>query len=127
MRESKLWSLHVLAGLVIFVLLGGHMMVMHLDSLMRLAGFGPREVLAFEVMRERALGAGQMVGYVVLLGAALYHGLYGLRNILSELNLRETADRFVSWALSIAGVLLFVYGAYAAIAAHGMAHASGGG
>ncbi len=31
-----------------------------------------------------------MLSYVILLGAALFHGLYGLRNILFEL---DPADR----------------------------------
>ena len=53
--------------------------------------------------------------YVLLLGAALFHGLYGLRNILFELGLGTGAPTVgESDSLLVLGVALFVFGTWAA-------------
>ena len=48
--------------------------------------------------------------YVLLLGAALFHGFYGLRNILFELNPGAAAKKAVNGFLLIAGLVLFAVG-----------------
>ena len=63
-------------------------------------------------MRSVAFG----VIYVGLLGAALYHGLYGLRNIIFELGPGATLRRATDWVLVAGGLALFVFGSWAAIA-----------
>lgn len=40
-RDAKLWTWHVLAGLVIFVFLGLPMLVMHLDDVITIALLNP--------------------------------------------------------------------------------------
>ena len=81
MRDRTLWTWHIFAGVVILVFLGLHMTIMHLD--------GDRSRI-FNPARGRARSTGRNVAarmrslfftvtYVVLLGAALFHGLYGLR------------------------------------------------
>jgi succinate dehydrogenase / fumarate reductase membrane anchor subunit len=119
MRDQRLWTWHVLAGLVIFVFLGLHMAVMHLDTL--LGWFTPAGVkpIAWESVAQRARLGFFAASYVVLLGAALFHGLYGLRNILFELGLGGGAKKGLSLVLAIGGVALFAYGAWAAMAAFG--------
>jgi succinate dehydrogenase hydrophobic anchor subunit len=58
---------------------------------------------------------------VVLLGAALFHGLYGLRNILVELNPAAWLKKTISVVLLLLGLGLFVYGSWAAVAARALA------
>jgi succinate dehydrogenase / fumarate reductase membrane anchor subunit len=55
-----------------------------------------------------------MVTYVLLLGAALFHGLYGLRNILFELNPGTGTKKALSGLILAVGVVLFVAGTLAA-------------
>jgi succinate dehydrogenase hydrophobic anchor subunit len=57
------------------------------------------------------------VSYIVLLGAALFHGLYGLRNILFELGPARSVKGALNFVLTAGGVGLFVFGAWAAWAA----------
>ena len=55
--------------------------------------------------------------YIVLLGAVLYHGFYGLRTILMELGLQKTTQRKLTASLWVIGIILFVIGTLAAAAA----------
>jgi succinate dehydrogenase hydrophobic anchor subunit len=55
-----------------------------------------------------------MISYVVLLGAGLFHGFYGLRNILFELGLGAGLKRAVSVILLLGGLALFALGTWAA-------------
>jgi succinate dehydrogenase hydrophobic anchor subunit len=61
------------------------------------------------------------VTYVLLLGTALFHGLYGLRNILFELNPKAPLRSLLSVALIVAGVGLFVLGTWSALASFTLA------
>jgi succinate dehydrogenase hydrophobic anchor subunit len=121
MRDQRLWTWHVLAGLVILVLLGLHMAVMHLDTL--LGWFNPDGLkpIAWASVLERARMGFFTVSYVVLLGAALFHGLYGLRNILFELGAGRGLKGLISVVLALGGAGLFVFGAWAAWAAGALA------
>ena len=117
MRETKLWSWHILAGVFLFVLLGAHMCTMHLDEVLgKLAGAREGlEVLSFGAVADRASPA-TAAFYFLFAGAALYHGLYGLRNILCELTTKESLKKALGSAIVVVGVVLFAYGAYAAVA-----------
>jgi succinate dehydrogenase / fumarate reductase membrane anchor subunit len=121
MRDLRLWTWHLLAGLIIFVLLGLHMAVMHLDTL--LGWFNPEGLkpIAWESVLQRARMGFFTVSYIVLLGAALFHGLYGLRNILFELGLARGTKGLVSVVLALGGAGLFVFGAWAAWTAGALA------
>lgn len=61
------------------------------------------------------------VTYILLLGAALFHGLYGLRNILFELDPAPPLKRSLSWVLILVGVGLFIFGTWAAWVGHQVA------
>ena len=121
MRDQRLWTWHVLAGLVIAVLLGLHMAVMHLDTV--LGWFNPEGLkpIAWESVLQRARLGFFTVSYVVLLGAALFHGLYGLRNILFELGPGRGVKGLISVVLALGGAGLFVFGAWAAWTAGALA------
>jgi succinate dehydrogenase hydrophobic anchor subunit len=57
-----------------------------------------------------------MITYIVLLGSALFHGLYGLRSMLWELSLSKTLEKALGGLCLVAGLALFVYGSYVAVA-----------
>ncbi|MGC4001591.1 MAG: hypothetical protein QM767_30670 [Anaeromyxobacter sp.] len=124
MRDRTLWALHLLAGLVLFLGLGLHMAIMHLDATLGwfgLAGVHPVE-WASVIARTKAIGFA--VGYVVMLGAALFHGFYGLRNILRELGPGPRLAKAIDAVLTVGGVALFVFGAWVAIQAQALAQAA---
>ena len=103
MRDQKLWTWHLAAGVVILFLLGLHMTVMHLNVTIPLKGLNPAggHPIDWANVVARGKSAAFMLTYVILLGAALFHGLYGLRNILFELNpVRWLKERSASCCLS---------------------------
>jgi len=125
MRDRTAWTWHIAAGVVILVLLGLHMAIMHLDQTLGLFGVAGAEPVDWESVVARAGSAFFTVTYVLLLGAALYHGLYGLRNILLELNPGATLRRAVNVGLTALGLGLLVFGTWAALAAPGAAAVGG--
>ena len=119
-KNTKLWTWHVLAGLVLIFLLGLHMLGFHMNDVLGLIEGDP---LDWTTVSQRAQALGQAVFYILFLGFALYHGLYGLRNILLELNISDGTASFINKLLVVAGVLFFVFGTWAAIAAYSLANA----
>lgn len=115
MRDQRLWTWHLGAGVVILVLLGLHMTVMHLDAVVRI--FNPatgEEPIAWANVAARAKSGFFLVSYILLLGTALFHGFYGLRNIVFELNPGAGVKKAVSGLLVTAGLILFVVGTWVA-------------
>ena len=127
MRDRSLWTWHIGAGVVILVFLALHMTIMHLNGTFPTFNnpFGG-EAESWQNVAARMKGLFFPVTYVVLLGAALYHGLYGLRNILFELNPGAGLRRIVDVAFTLAGLALFAFGSWAAIASHGLVMRIGG-
>lgn len=121
MRDQKLWTWHLLAGLVILVFLGLHMAIMHLDAILGIFNPAGGHPIDWANVVARAQQAFFMVTYIVLLGAALFHGLYGLRNIVFELGIGSGLKTAVSAVLTIGGLAMFVFGAWAAWASHALA------
>jgi succinate dehydrogenase hydrophobic anchor subunit len=117
MRDQELWTWHIAAGLVILFCLGLHMAIMHLDELVGIFNQTGTEPVAWANVAARAKMGFFLLSYVVLLGAALFHGLYGLRNILFELAPGPALKSGLSVVLTISGVGLFAFGAWAAWAA----------
>ena len=115
MRESTLWFLHFLAGAVIIVALGIHFGIMHLDDLLFSLGIGDKDVLSYESVLYRSRMIFHLVVYLVLLAAALYHGLYGFRSLVLELPLGQTLEKVVGVVTLLGGLALFTYGAHAII------------
>ncbi len=116
MRESKLWSWHIVTALIILVLLGVHMCIMHLGAVLSSVGIGSSEPVKAEQVFHRSGQLMFMVGYIVLLAAALFHGLYGLRSMLTELSLSKTFEKLIGTLCALAGIGLFIYGSYVAYA-----------
>ena len=122
MRDRTLWTMSIGAGTVVFLLLTLHMAIMHLNQTLGI--YGP-EPLGWESVAQRATSLFFTVTYVLLLGAALFHGFYGLRNILLELDPGRTLRQVINVGLTVAGVALFVFGTWAALAAPGAATLGG--
>lgn len=114
MRDQRLWTWHLGAGAVILVLLGLHMTVMHLDEVVRVFNPNDGEPIAWANVAARAKSVFFLVSYILLLGTALFHGFYGLRNIVFELNPGAGTKKAISGLLVTAGLILFVVGAWAA-------------
>ena len=123
MRDQKLWSWHVAAGIVILVLLGLHMTIMHLDEIFPLTGLNPAggEPIDWQNVVARGRTLFFPITYILLLGAALFHGLYGLRNILFELIQGSGPKKAVSVLLIVVGLGLFVLGTLSALAGFALA------
>jgi succinate dehydrogenase hydrophobic anchor subunit len=113
-RDQRLWTWHLGAGAVILVLLGLHMTVMHLDEVVRVFNPNDGEPIAWANVAARAKSVFFLVSYILLLGTALFHGFYGLRNIVFELNPGAGTKKAISGLLVTSGLILFVVGAWAA-------------
>ena len=127
MRDRTLWTWHIAAGVVILVLLGLHMAIMHLDQSLGIFGVEGAEPIEWESVAARAGSLFFTVTYVLLLGAALYHGFYGFRNILLELNPGVALRRLIDVGLTALALVLFAFGTWAALAAPGAASMAMGG
>ncbi len=127
MKEARSWTWHMAAGVALVFLLGLHMFIMHLaGSAHVFAPYGADpDSIANVIFRDGRLFF--TVTYVLLLGVALYHGLYGLRTILLELTLKPAVEKAITMVLMLLGLGLFGLGTWAAIAAHSMALARAGG
>jgi succinate dehydrogenase hydrophobic anchor subunit len=125
MKETKYWTWHMAAGVVIALLLGLHMLTMHLGDTTGI-GVAERGHEAVSKINSLARDAKPIypVIYVVLLGAALYHGLYGLRTILFELTLAPALETTINVVFVLLGVALFAIGTWGAFAAHAVAAAA---
>jgi succinate dehydrogenase hydrophobic anchor subunit len=116
MRTTRLRLLLMLTGVLIAVLLGTHMVVIHLDSILGFFGAETTEPTSWESVMGRS-GQGVWVAlYIVLLAAALYHALYGLRGIIVEVTTSARLKRVISWAFIAIGVVAFAWGAYVPLA-----------
>jgi len=127
MRETKYWTWHMTAGVVILFLLGLHMLIMHVGGITHLFAPHGGEAISKENSLFRDGKLFFTVTYILLLGVALYHGLYGLRTILFELTLKPAVEKAISLILLIVGLGLFGLGTWAAIAVHAIATAGGRG
>ena len=121
MHETKYWTWHMAAGVVILFLLGLHMLTMHLGGIMPLFAPHGGEAISRENSLFRDGTLFFTVTYILLLGVALYHGLYGLRTILFELTLKPATEKAITLVLLVAGLGLFGVGAWAAVAVHAIA------
>jgi succinate dehydrogenase / fumarate reductase membrane anchor subunit len=121
MNGTKYWAWHMAAGVVLLFLLGQHMVIMHMvRSAHWFAPYGTEA----DSVQNSLFRDGKLlftVTYVLLLGTALYHGLYGLRTMLFELTLKPAIEKTVTIVLMIVGLGLFGLGTWAAVAAHGLA------
>ncbi len=116
MRDQKLWTVHILAGAGVAFLLGLHMIIMHLDRTIGIFNPAGGKPIEWGNVAARSGSAWFTAGYILLLGAALYHGLYGLRNILFELSPPAGLKKAINVLFWLGGLGLFALGTWAAVA-----------
>jgi succinate dehydrogenase / fumarate reductase membrane anchor subunit len=109
------------AGVVLLILLGMHMLIMHMGGTVHLAAPHGADAVSIANSQWRDSKAFFAITYVLLLGVGLYHGLYGLRTILFELTMKPILEKTVTVVLLLVGVGLFGLGSWAAWAAHTIA------
>jgi len=116
MKESTLWFLHIVGALVLVIAIAIHL---HNFStlLVPLGAPGYERALSWQFVSSRAREIFYTITYTALLGAATYHGMYGVRSMVYELSLTKTLERLVSVVCFLAGAGLFAFGAYVAIRA----------
>lgn len=114
MRDRTLWILQIAAGGVVLVLLALHMGTMHLDATLGVANPAGGSPVDWGNVSARGRSAGFLVAYVLMLGAALVHGLLGLRGVLVELSPAPGLRRALAALLAALGVILFALGTWAA-------------
>jgi succinate dehydrogenase hydrophobic anchor subunit len=117
MRETSGWTWFIIAGIVIFILGGLHVMTVHMNAILGIFNPASPDAVAWENVSWRCGNLFFTVTYIFLLAAVLYHGFFGLRTILFELGPSQGRQRFITKFLWCAGIVLFVIGTYAAIAA----------
>jgi len=109
--HARLQLLFLFSGIAIAVLLGIHMVVLHFDAIL-----GTAEPTGWVSMIGRS-SQGVWVGvYIALLAFALYHALYGLRNIILEVTTSAKAGRIMTWCFTIIGIVAFAWGSYVPVA-----------
>lgn len=113
MKETKYWTGHILAGAALLFLLGFHFIYTHIAFL-----FGTEDNITEGLSKGRDAQPVFLVFFIALLGLGLYHGLYGLKNILSELISSEGCRKAVAILLTVVGILLFAFGSYSSFVAH---------
>ena len=122
MRDMKsevgYWTFFIIAGIVVFILLFFHMMIIHMDGLLGIFNPAGGSALDWKNVIYRSHSAFFTTIYIILLGAALYHGFYGLRTILFELGLKKRIQSFITIAVWVIGIVLFCVGLYANLAIH---------
>jgi succinate dehydrogenase hydrophobic anchor subunit len=123
MRETSGWIWFIIAGIVIFILGGLHMMTVHLNAILGIFNPASGDAVDWENVSWRGRNLFFTVTYIFLLAAVLYHGFFGLRTILFELGPARGRQRFITRFLWCAGIVLFVIGTYAAIAARAIGKA----
>ena len=124
---TKYWTWHMAAGVALLVLLGLHMLIMHMGGSLHL--FAPRagDAVSIENSQWRDSKICFAISYILMLAVGLYHGLYGLRTILLELTLKPAFEKAITTLLVLVGLGLFGLGSWAAWGAHAVALAGGKG
>jgi len=116
--KGRFWVLHYISGGILFILLLGHIFMMHFYKfLLKLQpGYEPME---WEAVIERAKNVSLVTIYIFFLLFALFHGLYGLKNILIETNFGRRFERGIVFLFWIIGIILFAFGTFTTIKAGG--------
>ena len=110
LRGTRYWMLSLIAALVVLVLLGIHMAMMHLDGLLVSVVPAWAAPLRWMSTLARARSLVFSAGYLLLLTTALYHGFYGLRTLLLELDRGPAWERGITVACWLVGGALWVSG-----------------
>jgi len=112
MRNTYIWLLQIITGVLIAVFLGIHMVLQHLDAVLGFFGANMADLTSWASMIDRASQGIFVALYIALLAVGLYHGINGLRNIILEVTPSAKAGRIVTWVLIVIGIIFFIGGTY---------------
>lgn len=115
MRETFWWFLFMIAGVILFVVLGVHIVGIHMSALF---GVSYEQTLSFAHVSARSSQLIFLIFYLVFLVTALYHGTYGIRSILLEFNWSMGKEKAITWALALISLLFLAIGTWAAVASY---------
>ncbi len=108
MKETRLKILQYVTGIGLFLFAGWHLLFSSLSG---------KDVTGWESVSERAASSGWLVFYILLLIFVIYHGLHGLRTIILEFSIPDSAVKTLDWVILLVGIAVFAYAV--AIPIHG--------
>jgi succinate dehydrogenase hydrophobic anchor subunit len=110
MSRTRWHLVSIFSAVVIAVLLGIHMVIQHLDAILRFFGIGNGEPTSWLAVMSRS-ASGVWTGlYIALLAFVLYHAFYGLRGIILEVTTSSRAGRVINVAFIVVGIAVFMWG-----------------
>jgi len=104
------WLLQRVTAVGLIVLLPIHIVVGHLFNIAEAERGDLPGLVVFSDVAERLETPTYWAIDLLLLTFALYHGLNGVRNVLLDYGMRGAGERVVTGALSVVGVVAFVFG-----------------
>jgi succinate dehydrogenase hydrophobic anchor subunit len=108
-----LWLLQRFSGLLLVLLVLVHGWFTHFSPIADMQAGITDEVVTFDVVKQRLAQGIFIVLDFALLGAVLYHGLNGVRNILLEWKPAANRQLIVNVGLWTLGIAAFAVGARA--------------
>lgn len=111
----KYWFVNAVCGVLVLILLGMHMSTVYLDDLFSAIFGRDLDPLGWDEVSSRGASGFITATYVVFLGTALFHGLYGLHTVLTEFWTGRRAARLALVGCWAAGILLFLVGTIATV------------
>lgn len=114
MKGGKLWAFHLIAGFFLFLLLFSHLSLMHFSAGAAAPMSDPSNPLSWTSVLARSKDLIMTIIYTFFVGFGLYHGLFGLFGILTEINSLRPYRKAIGTLLVIFGVLFFLYGTFVA-------------
>jgi len=115
MRHTYLWLMQLITGVLIAILLGIHMVMQHLEDILRFFGVNLNDPASWQSMIERSREVIWASIYIALLAVVLYHALNGLRNIILELTPSARTERVVTRTIIAFGIIIFAWASYVPI------------
>jgi succinate dehydrogenase hydrophobic anchor subunit len=115
MKNAYLQFAQLVTGVLVGIFLIIHLSVQRLDLLLGYIGIKVSDPLTWKSMMDRAHQSSWVGIYICLLTLGLFHGLNGLRNVLSELNIPSSAMRILTGLIIAFGIVFLALGIYAPV------------
>lgn len=114
MKESQLWFLQLITGVLLLVLAFSH-----ISTFSSLIGVGYKVGLEYNSLVDRAKPLFYVIFYSVFLTVLMYHANYGLRTLLIELS-GGRYKQLITVGVFIVAVITYLYGLWEIIIFHFM-------
>ncbi len=106
-----LWFAQRFTGIALLLLLGLHVWAGHFANMAAVKAGSLPDLVAFSNVETRLQALGFIVLDFALLAVVLWHGLNGMRTVITDFGITGGGRTTVSVILWIIGVAAFVYGA----------------